>query len=65
MELQEKSGNQDLFDAMKKDKRKQNKEDAKVKAGYKVQEKTNVFDFINKKLGGKKGKAGITVDSQK
>lgn len=55
MELQEKSGNQDLFDAMKKDKRKQNKEDAKVKAGYKVQEKTNVFDFINKKLGGKKG----------
>ena len=49
MELKEVAGNRDLYDVMKKQKRKQKKVDAKASQNY--EEKTNVFDFINKKLG--------------
>ncbi|KAK3088218.1 hypothetical protein FSP39_016287 [Pinctada imbricata] len=55
MELKEIAGDQDLFDAMKKQKRKAKKQEQKNEAAYKNIPRANVFDFINKKLGGKRG----------
>ncbi|XP_071097176.1 zinc finger CCCH-type with G patch domain-containing protein-like [Haliotis cracherodii] len=63
MELKEIAGDQDLFDALKKLKRKKRKEEKKAAAGTPVVRETppNVFDFINKKLRGKKGNLGELV----
>ncbi|XP_067662234.1 zinc finger CCCH-type with G patch domain-containing protein-like isoform X1 [Haliotis asinina] len=57
MELKEIAGDQDLFDALKKLKRKKRKEERKAASSNPVVRDTppNVFDFINKKLRGKKG----------
>ena len=56
MELKERAGDRDLYDVMKKQKRKQQKVDDKAAVGYdKEVKKVNVFEFINKKLGNKKG----------
>ena len=54
MELKDVAGNRDLYDVMSKQKKKQKKIDAKVAKNY-HQEKSDVFGFINNKLGGKKG----------
>ena len=59
MELKEQAGDKDLYDVLKKKKKTQKKNDtksAKTYASMKAKEKVNVFDFINKKLKGKKGK---------
>ena len=58
MELKEKAGNQDLFDVLKKEKRRQRKLQAKKTSQNKKtpQDKTDVFGFINKKLHGKRGR---------
>ncbi len=59
MELKEQAGDKDLYDVLKKKKKIQKKTDAKSAKNYasmKAKEKINVFDFINKKLKGKKGK---------
>lgn len=55
MKLKELSGDRDLYDVMKKSKKKKRKEDMKNAANYKKKEKANVFDFLNKKIGIKKG----------
>lgn len=56
MELKELAGEQDLFDVMKRlEKKKKQQEKKEAKKSQKPKEKINVFDFINKKLGGKKG----------
>ena len=57
MELKERAGDQDLYDVMKQQGRKQHKIDNKVSHEYKkdTAKKINVFEFINKKLAGKKG----------
>ena len=55
MELKEIAGNQDLFDAMKKMKRKAKKQEKQNANTYNKIPAANVFDFINKKLGGKRG----------
>ncbi|XP_045194698.2 zinc finger CCCH-type with G patch domain-containing protein-like [Mercenaria mercenaria] len=58
MELKEIAGERDLFDVMKKQERKMKKQEEKLKKQYQVgkQYMPNMFDFINKKLHGKKGK---------
>ena len=55
MELKELAGNRDLYDVMKKQKRKQKKIDANASKSYQKKKKVNVFEFINKKLGEKHG----------
>ena len=56
MRLKEIAGNRDMFDVLKKQERKIKKENEKREKGYTKTVKPNVFDFINKKLGGKKGR---------
>ena len=63
MQLKELAGNEDLFNAMKKLERQQKKATRKMeeesgggKAAAVVAAPANVFDFINTKLGGKKGR---------
>ena len=56
MELKARAGDRDLYDVMKKQKRRQKKIDAKAEASYNKEERTSVFDFINSKLGNKKGR---------
>ncbi|WAR31939.1 ZGPAT-like protein [Mya arenaria] len=54
---QEISGNRDMFDAMKRQEKLDRNLAKKLENQYKSGvQKTGVFDFINKKLGGKKGK---------
>ncbi|XP_013410712.1 zinc finger CCCH-type with G patch domain-containing protein [Lingula anatina] len=65
MELQEKAGDQSLFDVMKKERKKQKKIEEKLKTDYKKEAAPNVFDFINKKLGGKKGDIHSLLPSQR
>ncbi|KAK3610986.1 hypothetical protein CHS0354_015102 [Potamilus streckersoni] len=55
MELKEMSGDMNMFDAMKKLEKKKKKAINKQEKSSKKTETPNVFDFINKKLGGKKG----------
>lgn len=55
MELKELAGDQDLYDVMKKQKRKQKQIESKAADGYKKEDMPNLFDIINKKLGNKKG----------
>ncbi|XP_074652690.1 zinc finger CCCH-type with G patch domain-containing protein-like [Tubulanus polymorphus] len=56
MELKEKAGNKELFNVMKNKEKMKKTEDKKNLAIYlKSENKTSVFDFINKKLHGKKG----------
>lgn len=57
MELKEKAGDRDLYDVMKRQKRRQKQTDKKAAAEYnKVKPEAHcVFNFINKKLGAKKG----------
>ena len=45
-----------MFDVLKKQERKMKKDAEKRVKDYNKLAKSNVFDFINKKLGGKKGK---------
>jgi len=57
MELKTRAGDQDLYDVMKKEKRRK-KRDAKHTAPGTTKQTPkpkNVFDFINKKLSRKKG----------
>ena len=56
MELKEQAGDKDLYDIMKKRKHKQKKIDDKAAKDYQMPKGLNVFEVINKKLGGKKGK---------
>ncbi|XP_052789995.1 zinc finger CCCH-type with G patch domain-containing protein-like [Mya arenaria] len=57
MALKEISGNRDMFDAMKRQEKLDRNLAKKLENQYKSGvQKTGVFDFINKKLGGKKGK---------
>ena len=57
MELKAVAGDQDLYDVLKKQKRKQKQQDAKAANQYRKDgEKVSVFDIINKKLGHKKGR---------
>ncbi|KAK6195206.1 hypothetical protein SNE40_000680 [Patella caerulea] len=55
MELKEIAGDQDLFDAMKKLKKKTKKTEDKNRQPKQTSQPTDMFDFINKKLRGKKG----------
>jgi len=56
MELKQIAGDQDLYDVLKKQKRKQKKvEKAAAESYEKNVNKHTVFDFINKKIGHKKG----------
>ncbi|ESP04471.1 hypothetical protein LOTGIDRAFT_170716 [Lottia gigantea] len=57
MELKEQAGDQDLFDVMKKTKKKKVKKSGTGSSslGIRPTKSTDVFDFINKKLRGKKG----------
>ena len=58
MELKERAGDKDLYDVMKKKRKRQYKAEKSMAKQYvakKSSEQTNVFDFINKKLKGKKG----------
>ena len=54
MELKEIAGDRDLYDVMKKQKKK-HKTGAKTSKGKDRPKCGSVFDFINKKLGSKKG----------
>ena len=54
MELKERAGNQDLYDVMKKRKRKRKTQPANTQQPAKRKPKS-VFDFINRKLGKTKG----------
>ena len=45
-----------MFDVLKKQERKMKKDNEKREKNYTRAENPNVFDFINKKLGGKKGR---------
>lgn len=57
MALKQIAGNRDMFDVMKKEEKKKKKHAEKLEKQYhKAKELPNVFDFINKKLHGKKGK---------
>ena len=58
MELKERAGDKDLYDVMKKKRKNQCKAEKSMTKQYvarKSSEQINVFDFINKKLKGKKG----------
>ena len=58
MELKEQAGDKDLYDVMKKKRKRQCKTEKSMAKQYvakKSSEQINVFDFINKKLKGKKG----------
>ncbi|XP_033724992.1 zinc finger CCCH-type with G patch domain-containing protein-like [Pecten maximus] len=57
MQLKEIAGEQDLFDVMKNREKKQKAQEKKQAQAYeKMKTKDhNVFDFINRRLGGKKG----------
>lgn len=56
MELKALAGEQDLFDVMKKREKKQKAQEKKQAQTYeKLKKDHSVFDFINKRLGGKKG----------
>ena len=58
MELKERAGDKDLYDVMKKKRKRQCKTEKSMAKQYvakKSSEQINVFDFINKKLKGKKG----------
>ena len=58
MELKERAGDKDLYDVMKKKRKHQCKTEKSMAKQYvakKSSEQINVFDFINKKLKGKKG----------
>ena len=71
MQLKELAGNEDLFNAMKRLERQQKRAARKMeeessggKAAAVAAAPANVFDFINTKLGGKKGRVrdvGIVV----
>ena len=56
MKLKEIAGERDMFDVLKKQEKKMKKENEKRIKAFNKPAKANVFDFINKKLGGKKGK---------
>ncbi len=59
MELKELAGDRDLYDVLKKKQKKQQKVEktaAKKYVAKTAAERVNVFDFINKKLKGKKGR---------
>ncbi|OWF42647.1 zinc finger CCCH-type with G patch domain-containing protein-like [Mizuhopecten yessoensis] len=57
MLLKELAGEQDLFDVMKKKEKKQKAQEKKQAQAYEKMktEDQNVFDFMNRRLGGKKG----------
>lgn len=55
MALKELAGDRDMYDVMKKQEKKMKKQAEKLEIQYHKAEKADVFDFINKKLGGKKG----------
>ena len=56
MRLKEIAGERDMFDVLKKQEKKMKKDNEKREMNYIRAEKPNLFDFINKKLGGKKGR---------
>ena len=56
MKLKELAGDRDMFDAMKKVEKKMKKQAEQMEKAYEKKEKPDVFDFINTKLRGKKGK---------
>ncbi|XP_052092746.1 zinc finger CCCH-type with G patch domain-containing protein-like [Mytilus californianus] len=55
MELKELAGDQDLFDVLKKQQKGKNKSKVPKQKTVSKQNPTDVFEFINKKLSGKKG----------
>ena len=58
MELKEQAGDKDLYDVMKKKRKQQRKTEKSMAKEYVAKKSSgqiNVFDFINKKLKGKKG----------
>ncbi|KAL3871835.1 hypothetical protein ACJMK2_039807 [Sinanodonta woodiana] len=63
MELKEMSGDINMFDPMKKMEKKKKKAINKQEKSSKKKETPNVFDFINKKLGGKKGHLSDLIHS--
>ena len=67
MELKERAGDKDLYDVMKKRRKHQCKAEKSMAKQYvakKSSEQINVFDFINRKLKGKKG-MNIFIEVQK
>lgn len=57
MVLKELAGNRDMFDVMEKLDKKMKKQADKLEKEYnRTKQPPNVFDFINTKLHGKKGK---------
>ena len=64
MKLKERAGNKDLYDVLKKmERRKKFQINSSGQDGQArvPREKAHVFDFINKKLGGKKGEYILLV----
>ena len=55
MALKARAGDRDLYDVMNKEKKNRDTETGSTRKASK-----NVFDFINKKLGRKKGKSSLT-----
>ena len=55
MELKAASGNNDMFDALKKMEKKKKADDKKREELETKRSKADIFDFINSKLHGKKG----------
>ena len=65
MELKERAGDKDLYDVMKKKQKRQRKTEKSMAKQYAVKKSSaqmNVFDFINKKLKGKKGKFDCVLE---
>ena len=62
MELKAISGDRDLYDVLKKQKKRQKKMEKKACETYvksKMAPSDSTFDFINKKLSGHKGELGF------
>ena len=59
MELKERAGDQDLFDVLKKKRKKQKKLEQKVANAEKKVKPPNVFEFLNKKIHADKHKGNL------
>ena len=59
MQLREKAGERSVFDVVNKLEKKKKKQEEKLATAYNKPQQPSVFDFINKKLHGKKGKCTV------
>ncbi|XP_052268734.1 zinc finger CCCH-type with G patch domain-containing protein-like [Dreissena polymorpha] len=65
MALKELAGDRDIFDAMKQQDRKDRKMVRKLEQQYhKLESRPDVFEFINKRLGGKKGESLLKTSEE-